>query len=149
MDEAFRFGSTLNNETVKNSQLTAMVLKEYNSITCGNQMKPDYMMVQSESKNNNVSISLKSCAAIMDFCVQNNIGMRGHTLVWHAQTPSWFFKQDFRSDGGWVDEKTMDIRLENYIRNVFAAIETQYPTLDLYAYDVCNESAARILTSRQ
>lgn len=133
----FRFGSTLNNETVKNSQLTAMVLREYNSITCGNQMKPDYMMVQSESKNNNVSISLKSCAAIMDFCVQNNIGIRGHTLVWHAQTSSWFFKEDFRSDGGWVDEKTMDIRLENYIRNVFAAIEEQYPTLDLYAYDVC------------
>lgn len=138
----FRVGNTLNNETVKNSSLMGMFIREYNSATCGNQMKPDYMMIQSESRNNNVSISLKSCAAIMDFCVQNNIGMRGHTLVWHSQTPSWFFKKDFKSDGAWVDKNTMDIRLDNYIKNVFSAIKTQYPTLDLYAYDVCNECIA-------
>lgn len=138
----FRIGNTLNNETVKNSSLMAMYLKEYNSVTCGNQMKPDYLMVQSESKNDNVAISLKSCAAIMDFCVQNNLGMRGHTLVWHSQTPSWFFKKDFKNDGAWVEKDTMDKRLDNYIKNVFSAIETQYPTLDLYAYDVCNECIA-------
>lgn len=138
----FRVGNTLNNETVKNSSLMGMFLKEYNSVTCGNQMKPDYLMVHSESKNDNVAISLKSCAAIMDFCVQNNLGMRGHTLVWHSQTPSWFFKKDFKNDGAWVDKNTMDKRLENYIKNVFSTIEKQYPTLDLYAYDVCNECIA-------
>ncbi|MBQ1518245.1 MAG: endo-1,4-beta-xylanase [Ruminococcus sp.] len=138
----FKVGNILNEETVKNKTLTAMIMKEYNSITCGNQMKPDYIMVQSQSKNDNVAISLKSCASIMDFCSQNHIGLRGHTFVWHAQTPSWFFKKNFDNNGGWVDKNTMDKRLDNYIKNVFAEIQKQYPRLDLYAYDVCNECIA-------
>lgn len=138
----FRVGNTLNNETVKDSKLTAMIMKEYNSITCGNQMKPDYLMVQSKSSGDNVGISLKSCASILDFCQANNIGLRGHTLVWHAQTPSWFFKKDFDNNGAWVDKSTMDKRLENYIKTVFEEIDRQYPKLDLYAYDVCNECVA-------
>ena len=33
----------------------------------------------------------------------------------------------------------MDQRLESFIKNTFDAIKTQYPKLDLYSYDVCNE----------
>ncbi len=33
----------------------------------------------------------------------------------------------------------MDQRLESFIKNTFEAIATEYPNLDLYAYDVCNE----------
>ena len=72
----------------------------------------------------------------MDFCVQNNIAMRGHTLVWHSQTPTWFFKENYDANGAWVSTTTMDARMESYIKNMFAAIEQQYPELNLYAYDV-------------
>ena len=71
--------------------------------------------------------------------MNHHIAVRGHTLVWHSQTPLWFFKKDFKDDGEWVDAVTMDVRMENYIKNLFDAIETQYPDLELYAFDVCNE----------
>ena len=31
-------------------------------------------------------------------------------------------------------------RMENYIKNVFAALEEEYPTVDFYAWDVVNEA---------
>ena len=138
----FRVGNTLNSKTVNDANITKLLLKEYNSVTCPNEMKPDYTLVQSTSKGDKVGVSLKNAAAIMDFCVQHNIGMRGHTLVWHAQTPTWFFKKDYNASNDWVDEATMDKRLESYISGMFAAIQQQYPTLDLYAYDVANECIA-------
>lgn len=138
----FRVGNTLNGTTVKNSNITNLLLKEYNSVTCPNEMKPDYTLVQSSSKGDTVGVSLKSAAAIMDFCASHNIAMRGHTFVWHAQTPTWFFKKDYNANSGWVDEATMDIRLESYISGMFRLIKEQYPTLNLYAYDVANECIA-------
>ena len=138
----FRVGNTLNGTTVKNASITNNVLKDFNSITCPNETKPDYTLVQSTSKGNTVGVTLKSCAAIMDFCANHSIPMRGHTFVWHAQTPTWFFKKDYNTNNGWVDEATMDARLESYISGMFAAIKQQYPTLNLYAYDVANECIA-------
>ncbi|MBR1592406.1 MAG: endo-1,4-beta-xylanase [Ruminococcus sp.] len=135
----FRVGNILNGGTVQNSAITANIIKDCNSVECENETKPDATLVQSQCSGTNIAVSLNSCAAIMDFCVKNNIGMRGHTLVWHSQTPGWFFKEGFNPNGAWVDKNTMNARMESYIKNMFAAIETQYPDLDLYAYDVCNE----------
>lgn len=135
----FKVGNILNGSTVKNSAITANILKDYNSIECENEMKPDATMVQSQCSGTNIGVTINSAASIMDFCVQNNIPMRGHVLVWHSQTPSWFFKENYNASGNWVSEATMDARMESYIKNLFALIETQYPDLDLYAYDVVNE----------
>lgn len=135
----FRVGNILNGGTVKNSAITAIMLKDHNAIECENETKPDATLVQNGSTNTNIKVSLNSCAAIADFCVKNNLGFRGHTLVWHSQTPEWFFKDNFQQGGNWVSSSVMDQRLESYIKNMFSAIQTQYPDLDLYAYDVCNE----------
>ncbi len=135
----FRVGNILNSSTVKNSAITANIIKDYNSIECENETKPDSTLVQSQCSGTNIGVSLSSCAAIMDFCTENGIAMRGHTLVWHSQTPTWFFKENFDANASWVSSSTMDTRMESYIKNMFSAIETQYPDLDLYAYDVCNE----------
>ena len=135
----FRVGNILNGSTVKNSTITASVLKDYNSIECENEMKPDATLVQSQCSGTNIGVSLNNAASIMDFCVNNNIAMRGHTLVWHSQTPLWFFKENFNASGNWASSAVMDQRMESYIKNMFAAIKTQYPDLNLYAYDVANE----------
>ena len=135
----FRVGNILNGSTVKNSTITASVLKDYNSIECENEMKPDATLVQSQCNGTNIGVSLKNAASIMDFCVNNKIAMRGHTLVWHSQTPLWFFKENFNANGNWVSATVMDQRMESYIKNMFDAIKTQYPDLNLYAYDVANE----------
>ena len=135
----FRVGNILNGSTVNKSAITANIIKDCNSVECENETKPDHTLVQNGSSNNNVKVSLEKCSAIMDFCVKNKIGMRAHTLVWHSQTPEWFFKEGFQNWGGWVNKSVMNQRLESYIKNMFGAIKAQYPTLDLYAYDVCNE----------
>ncbi len=138
----YRVGNILNGGTVRNSTITASMLKDYNSIECENETKPDATLVQSQCSGTSIGVSLNSAAAIMDFCVQNGIGMRGHAFVWHSQTPSWFFKEGFNANGAWVSKETMNARLESYIKNMFAAIATQYPSLDLYAYDVVNEAVS-------
>ena len=111
----FRVGNILNNTTVKNSTITANILKDFNSIECENETKPDATLVQSQCSGTEIAVSLSNAAAIMDFCVQNNIAMRGHTLVWHSQTPTWFFKENFDANGAWVSSSVMDARMESYI----------------------------------
>ena len=135
----FRVGNILNGGTVKNSAITANMIKDFNSIECENEMKPDATLVQSQCSGTNIGVSLNNASAIMDFCVKNNIAMRGHTFVWHSQTPVWFFKENFNANGNWVSSSVMDQRMESYIKNMFAAIKQQYPELNLYAYDVANE----------
>lgn len=135
----FRVGNILNGGTVKNSAITANIIKDFNSIECENETKPDATLDRSRCNGTDIGVKLDAAAAIFDFCVQNNIAVRGHTLVWHSQTPSWFFKEGFSDNGAWVNTTTMDARLESYIKNMFNAIATQYPGLNLYAYDVCNE----------
>lgn len=138
----FRVGSVLNSGTVNNSTITAMILKEFNSITLENEMKPDATLVQSGSTNTNIRVSLNRAASILNFCAQNNIAVRGHTLVWHSQTPEWFFKDNFQNNGSWASQSVMDQRMESYIKNMFAEIKRQYPSLNLYAYDVVNEAVS-------
>jgi GH35 family endo-1,4-beta-xylanase len=139
----FRVGSVLNGGTVKNSTITAMIIKEFNSITCENEMKPDATIKQSGSTTDNIQAQINSSAAsILKFCSDNGIGVRGHTLTWHSQTPQWFFKDNLQNGGNWVTPSVMDKRLESYIKNMFALIKAEYPNLNLYAYDVTNEAVS-------
>ncbi|MDD6826529.1 MAG: endo-1,4-beta-xylanase, partial [Oscillospiraceae bacterium] len=93
----FRVGNILNGGTVKNSAITAMYLRDFNSIECENETKPDATIVRGGNHSNtNIQVSLNSCAAIADFCSKNGLGFRGHTLVWHSQMPQFFFKDNFQ-----------------------------------------------------
>ena len=91
----FRVGNILNGGTIQNSGITGNILKDCNAIECENETKPDATLVQNGSTNTNIKVSLDSCAAIADFAIQNNLAFRGHTMVWHSQTPSWFFKENY------------------------------------------------------
>ncbi len=146
----FRVGSVLNGSTINNNGITAMILKEFNSISMENEMKPYATMDKNGSTNDNIRATLRQAAPILNFCARNGIGVRGHVLVWHGQTPDWFFMSDLQdppnreaSSGlNWASRDVMERRLESYIRNVFALIAEQYPTVDLYAYDVVNEAVS-------
>jgi GH35 family endo-1,4-beta-xylanase len=145
----FRVGNILNSGTVQNSAITAMVAREYNSITHENELKPDATMRQQGSTNTNIVAQLNTGAsAVLDFCVRNNIPVRGHVLVWHGQTPRWFFTSDLSNPAtpgntasvNWATQAVMEQRLESYINNILALIKERYPALNLYAYDVVNEA---------
>ncbi len=135
----FRVGNIFNGNTIRNSTIQGIILKDHNAVECENETKPYATIVQNGSTNTNVKVTLNQCAAILDFCAKNNIAFRGHTFVWHSQTPEWFFKDNFSDYGGYVSSSVMDQRMESYIKNMFNAYATQYPSVNLYAYDVCNE----------
>jgi GH35 family endo-1,4-beta-xylanase len=146
----FKFGSILNGTTANNSAMKTIVLREFNSITPENELKPDATIVASGSTDTDVKVQLNSGArAILQFCQDNNIPVRGHTFVWHSQTPEWFFKTGFTNSGTVVGKAVMKQRMGSYIKNMFALIKKDFPTLNLYAYDVVNEAASEDGTPRK
>jgi len=121
----------------------SFIKKHFNSITPENELKPDALIDQSacQQKGNNVNtqISLSRASQTLKFCEDNGIALRGHTFVWYSQTPDWFFRENFNSSGAYVSTTIMNQRLESFIKNTFDALKTQYPKLNIYSYDVCNE----------
>lgn len=120
------------------------ILNHFNSITPENELKPDIILNQqaSELYGNNVNTQVffnDNVRKTLKFCEDNNIPLRGHTFVWHSQTPDWFFKENFRYDGADVTPEIMNQRLESFIKNTFELLATDFPNLKIYAYDVCNE----------
>ena len=121
----------------------SFIKENYNSITPENELKPDSILDQSacQQRGNNVNtqVNLSRAAQTLKFCEENGISLRGHTFVWYSQTPDWFFRENFSQNGAYVSPQIMDQRLESFIKNTFDALKTQYPKLDIYSYDVCNE----------
>ncbi len=117
----------------------SFIKKHFNSITPENELKPDSLLKQGSTDNTRCNVSLAGAAQTLKFCEDNGIAMRGHTFVWYSQTPDWFFKEGFQSSGAYVSKDIMNKRLENFIKDTFDLIAKEYPKLDLYAYDVCNE----------
>ena len=142
----FRIGGVATVKELAPQSTKDLILKHCNSFTAGNEMKPDALLDQNAciamaqaGDDTNPQVTLDQARSLLDFARDNNIPMRGHVLVWHQQTPTWFFKENYDANGEWVSKDKMLKRLENYIKNVFETIEKEYPEIDFYAYDVVNE----------
>jgi endo-1,4-beta-xylanase len=84
--------------------------------------------------------------AMMDFAAANGIRVYGHTLLWHNQTPDWFFQHDDGSPltNSPADQTILSTRLHDHIFNVAQTLSTMYgdfgsATNPLVAFDVVNE----------
>ena len=141
----FRIGVATSPEMLRDEQAAALVAANFNSLTCENQMKPDFVMDRSSSKRSGdgtrVKLNFAKAAPVLKFAQEHGMKVRAHTLVWHSQTPRWFFAEDWsdRKDAPLVDRDTMILRMENYIRDEMEYINTNYPGL-IYAWDVVNEA---------
>ncbi len=146
----FRIGVGLNGynmqtDTVNSAAMSEIIKYHFNSTTYSNLMKPSYLLDQNESMKNieagkaEPAVKFDSAIKGLEFCKENNIQMRGHVLVWHAQTPDWFFREGYKNDGKFVDKDTMLLRLESYIKQVLEFTQTEYPGV-IYAWDVVNEA---------
>ncbi len=142
----FKIGTAATAKELAPASTKELILKHFNSLTAGNEMKPDALLDKNASlalaesgDDENPQVSLASAKSILDFARDNHIPMRGHVLVWHQQTPTWFFKENYDENGEWVSKEKMLVRMENYIKNVFAAVKEEYPDVEFYAWDVVNE----------
>lgn len=105
---------------------TQFIKKHFNSITPGNEMKPESVL----KGPNNYDFTIAD--AFVDFATKNKMGIRGHTLVWHNQTPDWFFKDE---NGNFLKKDELLKRLKNHIYTVVSRYKGK-----IYAWDVVNEA---------
>ena len=96
-----------------------ILVKQFSSITAENIMKP-----QSLSPAEGV-YNFADADALVNFSEANGIAIRGHTLLWHRQTPDYFFQ------GTPIEVKD---RLQKYITDVVTHFKGK-----VYAWDVVNE----------
>jgi GH35 family endo-1,4-beta-xylanase len=143
--DSFPIGVAVPNGVINNkTKYWDNILHNYNQITCENETKPDSVLFQSASAKGlpgtylEAAIHFDGCKKIVEFCEENDIQMRLHTLVWHSQTPRWFFTEDYTPGGALVSRDVMLKRMENYIKDVLEYFDTNHPGL-IYAVDVVNE----------
>jgi endo-1,4-beta-xylanase len=106
----------------------SLILTHFNSITAENAMK----MGPIHPFENR--FFWKIADSIVQFGLQNKIKVRGHCLVWYAQTPRWLFKD---STGNQVTKEVLLSRIKNHINTVVSRYRGK-----IYAWDVVNEAIA-------
>ena len=158
-------------DEIKDNTLMDLVEKHFNAVTFGNELKPDALFnyqleksvktktVQFDGQDLEVpmvndagdSLDFSRADAMVDKILEWNaahpdrkIRIRGHVLVWHSQTPEWFFHENYDISKPYVDKETMNRRLEWYISSVFdhyfgEAANKKYDGL-FYGWDVVNEA---------
>lgn len=140
----FRMGVAVATPDITTPSKMDLILNEFNSMTCENNMKPMFILDQETILSNpskydlEPAVTFEKCRAFLDFAKNNNIPMRGHTLGWHNQTPKWFFHEEYNEEKPLAKRDIMIQRLQNYIKAVFEFINANYPNL-IYAWDVFNE----------
>ncbi len=138
-------GSTLENQTLNIPEYMELSKKHFNSCTMTNLMKSCYILDQAGSQanlkngNEEPSLSFASIDPTLEWCYENGMKMRGHTLVWHTQAPEWFFREGYKDNGKYVDKETMLFRMESYIRQLMLHVQDEYPGV-IYCWDVVNEA---------
>lgn len=145
-----KMGVAISSNSIDDAVLMKLVTKHFSSVTCENEMKPESILGATPTldKDGNPVLSFKSADKIMDYILAYNkanpkdiIRVRGHVLLWHSQTPSWFFKEKYSADGAYVSKEEMLKRMDSYFKQViehFDGAGSKYAGL-IYAWDVVNE----------
>ena len=127
-DGYFTVGVALNQRNVSDDNQKALVLREFNSVTAENDMKPGELHPKEGVWN------WEKADKIANFCRENGIKMRGHCLCWHSQFADWMFTD---SKGKPVKKEVFYERLREHIH----AVVNRYKDV-VYAWDVVNEAMA-------
>jgi len=137
-----RVGTCLSPQMIANPRTNELLLNQFNSVTMENAMKPDYILSLSKSKEaQDIVVEFNDDAIkMLEYAKENNLSLRGHTLIWHSQTPDWIFYEDFDVKKEFVTRDVMIARMESYIKQVFTFLKDNGYSDMFYAYDVVNEA---------
>ncbi|MES2582971.1 MAG: endo-1,4-beta-xylanase [Pseudomonadota bacterium] len=125
--DAFKVGVALNQEIAagRDDRWLPILAKHFNTITPENVMKAEHINPEPGVYN------FKQADEFVAFGLHNKLFMVGHTLVWHNQTPAWFFND---SKG---NPNTPDQQIER-MRQFIQAVAGRYRG-KVHAWDVVNE----------
>jgi len=104
------------------------LLKHFNVFAAENEMKPDALLPASEKG----AYRWTNANMLLNYAQERNAKIRGHVLVWHKQTPAWFF--DGSGKNGLATKEQLYARMENHIKTVFEKYGGR-----IGWWDVCNE----------
>jgi endo-1,4-beta-xylanase len=121
-----------------------LLLRHFNQVTAENHMKPEaWYNADREFAPH------EQADAIMRFAQENHLRVYGHVLVWHNQTPAWFFQNDAGEPltNSPADQQILRDRLRTHIFSIAEYLSSTYgrfgsDTNPLVAWDVVNEVVA-------
>jgi len=123
--EYFQIGAAIGQKHLA-SYDTLLLKKHFSSITAENDMK------SRRTINKNAAYTYEAGDRLVEFARENEMLVRGHTLVWYHQTDEWFYRD---SAGNFLSSEKMLERMEDYIHNVL----DHYRGM-VYCWDVVNEA---------
>ena len=124
----FLIGAALNTSIIdgKDPQLTALITKEFNSITAENCQKWERL------RNEDGSWRWQDSDAFVNFGVNNKMHIVGHTLGWHSQIPDSVFKN---KDGSYISKDALAKKQQEHITTLVERYKGK-----IAAWDVVNEA---------
>jgi len=126
----FKIGVALPVRVFSNSLDVQLITKHFNSMTAENEMKPESILRR--GADGKIFCDFTMADRYIRFAQQHGFVVRGHTLVWHSQTPDWFFRDD---SGNLLSREAMIERMKEYIHTVVGHFKGR-----VYAWDVVNEA---------
>ncbi len=124
----FMIGVAVNQRNISDAQQSDLVKREFSSMTAENDMKPASVH-PAEGR-----WTWERADRIADFCRQNGIKLRGHTLMWHAQMCDWMF---YDENHNLVTKEVLFRKMREHIHTVV----NRYKDV-VYCWDVFNECIA-------
>ncbi|MBD5529821.1 MAG: hypothetical protein HDR02_15680 [Lachnospiraceae bacterium] len=166
----FITGTAVTLSEMEDLGIEMLVNKHFNAVTIGNELKPDALFGYSNDEHTPLqtitfngeklevpTLYFGRAEEILDTLKTWNeshpddpVKVRGHVLVWHSQTPEWFFREGYtvkqNADGSenYVTPEVMNLRLEWYIKTVlehFTGEDSPYKDM-FYGWDVVNEAVS-------
>ena len=154
--DKFIVGNATNRSELQDPETVEYIKNMYGSFTMGNEMKPDailnsttvsttsdtakdYVIPDGYTESTVPTLNFADTDLALKTAAENNLKVRVHTLLWHEQTPSWFFKEGYSDDGALVSQDVMTKRLEFYVKSVMNHILSSEYADTVYAVDVVNE----------
>jgi endo-1,4-beta-xylanase len=105
---------------------SALIVNHFNSLTAENAMKMEPLHPRENE------YFWKDGDEIAAFAQKHKMKLRGHNLLWHAQAPSWMFKD---AKGDTVSKQVLLQRLKEHITTVVKHYKNS-----VYGWDVVNEA---------
>lgn len=118
----FPLGAAVNSATISSAK--HMLSDEFSSLTAENEMKPSIIHPRYGTWH------FYAADEIADYARTHGMSMRGHCLVWHRQTPGWFFSS-------YGERAGRDLLLER-IRDHMTVMAQRYGDV-IDVWDVANE----------
>ena len=125
--DAFKMGCAVNSQIVsgRDSRSAQIILQQFNAVSPENDMKAEVLHPTPDTWN------FQAADRYIKFAQDNGLWALGHTLVWHNQTPDFFFNH---ADGTPKSHDEMVETMRSYIETVAGHFAGK-----INAWDVVNE----------